>query len=37
MVQVHLALALMVMVVPEVKPVSVFAGLDGEEEVVGDG
>ena len=36
-VQVHLVLVLMVMVVPEVRPVVVVAGFDDEEEVVADG
>ena len=36
-VQVHLVLLLMVMVVPEVRPVVVGSGSDDEEEVVGDG
>ena len=34
MVQVHLVLMLLVMVVPEVRPVVVVAGCDDEEEVV---
>ena len=33
-VQVHLVLMLLVMVVPEVRPVVVVAGCDDEEEVV---
>ena len=36
-VQVHFVLVLMVMVVPEVRPVVVVAGFDDEEEVVADG
>ena len=36
-VQVHLVLVLMVMVVPEVRPVVVVAGFDDEEEVAADG